>query len=125
MKTDSVEIFQTIRASLQPYTANGFTALTNSDDTYELWSEKAIDINGNEKDPVYFAGVKIIDNGVSFHLLPENYEIDLNAILEPSLINLQTEDSNFRVKKLDDTLMMQINDALVAGFTLFKQKGWV
>jgi hypothetical protein len=125
MKTDPVEIFQTIRASLQPYTANGFTALINSDDTYELWSEKAVDIEGNKKDPVYFAGVKISENGVSFYLIPENHEVDFKEIIQPDLLNLLQEESRFYVEELDDNLMMQINDALTAGFTLFKQKGWV
>ncbi|RZK56195.1 MAG: hypothetical protein EOO91_12585 [Pedobacter sp.] len=37
MKTDFVEIFQTIRANLQPYTASGFTARVNSETVYELW----------------------------------------------------------------------------------------
>ena len=43
MKTDLVEIFQTIRASLQPYAALGFSNRLNTDEVYDLWSDKNIE----------------------------------------------------------------------------------
>ncbi|WP_379090413.1 hypothetical protein [Pedobacter sp. UC225_65] len=74
MKTDFVEIFQTIRASLQPYTANGFTAKVNSETNYELWSEKNVDIEGREKDAVFFASVRILKGHVGFYFMPAYVE---------------------------------------------------
>ncbi len=125
MKTDFVEIFQTIRASLQPYTANGFTAKVNSETNYELWSEKNVDIEGREKDAVFFASVRILKGHVGFYFMPVYVEEEIKAIFHPDLLKLLKGKSCFHIKKLDDVLMTQIDDALVAGFTLYKQKGWV
>ncbi|MBB2144979.1 DUF1801 domain-containing protein [Pedobacter sp. LMG 31464] len=125
MKTDFVEIFQTIRAALQPYTANGFTARTNSDTVYELWSEKDVDIDGRKKDEVYFAGVKILKGHVGFYFMPVYAEAETKGLFHPSLLQLLKGKACFHIKKLDDILLDQITDALAKGFTIYKQKGWV
>ncbi len=125
MKTDVVEIFQTIRASLQPYTANGFTTRINSETYYELWSEKNIAIEGREKDAVFFASVRILKGHVGFYFMPIYADPALKTVIHPALLKLLKGKSCFHIKKLDDLLMGQIEDALAAGFTLYKQKGWV
>lgn len=126
MKTDSVEIFQTIRANLQPYTANGFTARVNSETIYELWSEKLFDANGDKIDVVPFASVSIEDDAVIFCLSSIDEEVDIAKILHPDLINLSTHGGAcFSISKIDDKLLDQIINALGINFTNFKQKGWV
>lgn len=125
MKTDLVEIFQTIRANMQPYTANGFKACTNSETTYELMSEKIVEIEGRKREGVSFAAIKILKEKVVLYFMPAYVEEDLKSLIHPDLFKLLKGKSCFHIKKLDDTLMEQINDALIAGFTLYKQKGWV
>ena len=41
MKTDLIEIFQTIRAQMQPYAVEGFKSKTNTDSEYHLCTEKS------------------------------------------------------------------------------------
>jgi hypothetical protein len=125
MKTDFVEIFQTIRAALQPYTANGFTARINSDTAYELWSEKDVEIEGEKREEVYFAGVKILKEYVGFYFMSEHAEQEMKAISHSNLLELLNGKSCFHIKKLDDVLLEQITDVLAKGFTIYKQKGWV
>ena len=126
MKTDVVEIFQTIRANLQPYTANGFTARVNSETVYELWSEKLFDANGDKIEVKPFASVSIEDDVVNFSLLSIDDDLDLSKIMHPDLLNLSEDGSASSViSEIDDKLTDQIINSLGMNFTNFKQKGWV
>lgn len=126
MKTDLVEIFQTIRANLQPYTANGFTARVNSETVYELWSEKLFDTEGEKIDAVPFASVNIEDESVQFCLLSTQSETELSKIIHPDLMQLSINGTScFNISNLDDKLLDQIISTLGANFTNFKQNGWV
>ena len=126
MKTDFVEIFQTIRAALQPYTANGFTARTNSDTAYELWSEKLFDANGEKVEIVPFASVAIEGDAVKFCILSMNEEIDFAKIFQSDLLRLSDDNGYcFSITKIDNNLLEHIINALSLNFTNFKQKGWV
>jgi len=125
MKTDFVEIFQTIRASLQPYTSNGFIAQENSETNYELWSERNIVVDGKEKHELFFASVKITKSNVEFHLMATDLENEINNIAHPELLKLLNGKSDFQLTKLDDNLMEQIDAALAAAYTIYKQKEWI
>ena len=108
MKTDLIEIFQTIRASMQPYAALGFDNRTNSETVYDLWSNKNVEINGEEHHEVFFASVTIKGGYVSFSLLPDHHGGEEK-----------------KVKELDDASLIEIDGALAAAFKEFKEKGWV
>jgi hypothetical protein len=125
MKTDLVEIFQTIRANLQPYTANGFVSRLNTDTTYDVWGTKEIDIADKKRDVVCFASVKIATDHVAFCLMAIKEDAELKNLVHADLLESLEGDVCFRITELDDNLVSHISDALVAGFTLFKQKGWV
>ena len=125
MKTDLVEIFQTIRANLQPYTANGFAARINSEDVYEVWADKQIDANGEKRDVVCFSSVTIKEDYVELCLTPITEEPTLQDVVHPDLMQLRSENSCFKITELDDAMVSKIADALTAGFTSYKQKGWV
>lgn len=125
MKTDFVEIFQTVRASLQPYATLGFSNRTNSEATYDLWSDKNILIEGRQRNEVFFASVEIHKGHVGFYFMPVYAEPDMKSIFDDNLLKLLKGKSCFHIKKLDDLLMGQIEDALAEGFRLYKERGWV
>lgn len=125
MKTDLVEIFQTIRANIQPYTASGFVNRINSDTAYDVWGTKEIDIKDKTRDVVRFASVKIENGYVSFCLTAIREEAELKNVIHADLLALLADDVCFHFTQLDDAMVEKISDALVAAFTLFKQKGWV
>jgi hypothetical protein len=107
MKTDFIEIFQTIRAELQPYAALGFTNRVNSEEEYDLWSEKNIkDQNVVER---FFACVKIETDHVSF------------------LYSSLTGDSQLseHISELDEVLKTKIDTALSSTYKKFKESEWV
>ena len=125
MKTDFVEIFQTIRASLQPYATLGFSNRTNSETIYDLWSDKNVEIEGKKRNEVFFASVQIFKGHVGFYFMPVYVEGDMKSIFDENLLKLLKGKSCFHIKKLDELLMGQIEDALAEGFRLYKEKGWV
>jgi hypothetical protein len=108
MKTDLIEIFQTIRASMQPYAALGFDNRTNSETVYDLWSNKNVEIAGEERHEIFFAGVSIENDHVKFNLLSDDLGGKQQAL-----------------KELDDAVLSEIEDALAAAFKDFKEKDWV
>jgi len=101
MKTDLVEIFQTIRAEMQPYTTMGFNARINSDTAYDLWKEPGF-VDGLETEERHFASVAIEDTYVEFEF-----------------------ETTTKITELDDVLLQQISNDLAAGFKEYKQNGWV
>lgn len=111
MKTDLVEIFQTIRASLQPYAALGFSNRLNTDETYDLWSDKNIEIDLEKRAETFFASVSIHEDHV---LLSTGFDYKL----------LETQ-SAIEIKQLDDVLLKQIEETFAAGYKMFKEREWV
>ena len=108
MKTDAVEIFQTIRAALQPYATLGFSNRINSDEEYDLWSDKNVKIEGLERNETFFACLKIEGDGVHFKYT------DADELV-----------SSKEIKELDDVLMKQIENELSIAYKYFKEQEWV
>ncbi|RZK44097.1 MAG: DUF1801 domain-containing protein [Pedobacter sp.] len=125
MKTDLVEIFQSIRAEMQPYATMGFENRENSDTAYDLWSEKQVIVEGKKRNELYFTGLVIRKGYVAFYYMPVYTEPDMKNVFHPALLKLLKGKSCFHIKKLDDTLLEQISQALAAGYRLYKQNEWV
>lgn len=125
MKTDLIEIFQTIRASLQPYVTLGFDNRINSETVYDLWSNKNVEIDGSSRNEVFFTSVAIKDNEVAVHVFPEDQKSNIQKISDPGLLELHSDEGYFKIGKLDDQLLAQIEDAIAAAFKIYKDKGWV
>lgn len=125
MKTDLIEIFQTIRAVLQPYASLGFNNRVNSETNYDLWSDKSVVIEGKKRHEVQFAAVMIHKTHVGFYFMPVYAEPEMKKIFDPAMLKLLKGKSCFHIKKLDDILLGHIEDALAEGYRLYKEKGWV
>jgi hypothetical protein len=126
MKTDFIEIFQTIRAVLQPYTLQGFSNRINSETTFDLWSDIDVVIDGRKRNEVYFGAVMILKGHVGFYFMPVYAEPEkMKEVFDPGLLKLLKGKSCFHIKKLDDSLLASIESALAEGFRLYKEKGWV
>jgi len=110
MKTDLIEIFQTIRAALQPYAALGFNNRTNSEEKYDLWSEKNLDIDGEKRNETFFVSADIREDHVAVDLLPEG---------------LPQHERTLVIKELDDLTLSLIEDKVAAGYKIFKEQEWV
>ena len=125
MKTDFVEIFQTIRASLQPYATLGFSNRTNSETMYDLWSDKNVVIEGRQRNEVFFASIEIHKEHVAFNFMPVYSTPDMQSVFDKNLLKLQKEKACFPIKELDEQLLNQIEESLAEGYRLYKERGWV
>ena len=92
---------------------------------YQLWSEKDVVIDGRPRDEVYFAGLIRQKQHVGFYFMPVYAEPERKELFSPELLALLKAKSCFHVKRLDDTLVGQIRDALGAGRRLYEERGWV
>ncbi|RZL20160.1 MAG: hypothetical protein EOO89_01105 [Pedobacter sp.] len=125
MKTDLIEIFQTIRASMQPYATLGFDNRINSETVYDLWSNKNVEIDGSSRNEVFFTSVAIKDNDIAVHVFPQDQKSHLQEINSPGLSDLKSDEGYFKIDKLDDQLLAQIEEAIAAAYKIYKDKGWV
>lgn len=124
MKTDLIEIFQTIRAQIQPYTIEGFKNKEDSEFAYHLCTEEQIALTELHKDEIYFFGTEVKDGYVGFYFNPIFTTQEMNSLFDVDLLNLLKQDNAYHITELDDLLLEQISNALEAGFKYYKQKGW-
>lgn len=110
MKTNLIEIFQTIRAALQPYATLGFNNRINSEQEYDLWVDKKVEIKGEERTEVFFASLKIAGDNVEINLLPDY---------------LSEHESPLLIRELDAVHLNQIEGKVAAGYKIFKENEWV
>ena len=95
------------------------------DSKYDLWSFKDIEIAGRKRKEVYFAGIIIQSNYVGFYYMPIYTDASLKDVFKPELLSLLKGKSCFHIKKLDERLEGQIEEALHKGYALYKRRGWI
>jgi hypothetical protein len=91
----------------------------------QLWSEREVVIEGRWRPEVYFAGVIAQKGYVGFYFMPVYTHADRRDLFAPGLLGLLRGKSCFHVKRLDDALQGEIDDALARGFELYRERGWV
>ena len=111
MKTNLVEIFQTIRASLQPYAVLGFTNRSNTEEIYDLWSDKNIKQGSEVQSETFFASIQIKDNHV---LMSTGFDKEQLGI-----------PSSTEIKKIDELKLSEIEQHVATVYKKFKEKEWV
>lgn len=92
---------------MQPYTVQGFSNRENSETVYDLWSDKNVVVNGEERTEIRFASLEIA---------PENIVL---------LLELPEDNQSFQIEKLDEELLIEIESALANGFRIYKEKAWI
>jgi hypothetical protein len=91
----------------------------------QLWSEKAVEIDGRKRAEVCFAGLIVQKSYVGFYFMPVHTDDQRRALFAPELLALLRGKSCFHVKRLDDELLGHVGAALEAGFELYRKRGWV
>lgn len=113
MKTDLIEIFQTVRASIQPFAAMGLRVDEHSENRYQLSAHESL----------LFAKLDLDVTEVRLCLLDSAiYSKYTNNF--PKIVNLNA-DGCIAIKSLDDQLLNDIETSLAEGYKVYKQEGWV
>ncbi|WP_293787196.1 hypothetical protein [uncultured Pedobacter sp.] len=120
MKTDLVEIFQTIRAGLQPYASQGYTVHENSENGYDLFSEKNIERNGEKITERFFAGVYINGDAVEVKVNTAEFSAENHH-----LNDFGHHQAGLKISALDDTKLKEVETLVEIIHTNFKEKEWI
>ena len=118
------ESFEKLKELLVKYSPP-FTPKADTERWYDLYSVKDVEVWGRKRKEVYFAGIIIQKAYVGFYYMPVYAEPEVKTLFKPELLKLLKGKSCFHIKKLDEELMRQIEQALADGFEMYKQRGWV
>ncbi|QPH40309.1 hypothetical protein [Pedobacter endophyticus] len=120
MKTDPVEIFQSIRASVQPYGVLGYTVHENSEKGYDLYSEKNVQTENGKTTERFFVGIYINDQAVDVKLNTEEFTTS-----NQELINFGDNRAGMTITQLDDAKLKEIATFVEIIHQNFKEKDWI
>jgi hypothetical protein len=120
MKTDLVEIFQTIRAGIQPYASRGYTVHKNSEKEYDLFSEKNILVEGEKSTERFFVGIYIEADKVDVRL----NTVDLKTSNQ-NLLSFGKHQNGFSLVDLDSEKLKEVLLFVEIIHTHFKEKKWI
>jgi hypothetical protein len=121
---DLQEIFTAIRKEMAAYQPP-LQPKTDTERYYDLWSFKDLVIEGRKRKEIFFAGVIIQKEHVGFYFMPVYAEPHVKGLIKPELLKLLKGKSCFHLKKLDEELTTQIQQALKNGFASYKERSWV
>jgi hypothetical protein len=121
---DLQAIFDTLKPLLQAYQPP-LAPKADAATSFDLWSFKALEIEGRKRKEVFFAALIIQKSYVGFYFMPVYVNSELVTVFQPELLRCLKGKSCFHIKKLDETLLAQIESALKIGFEMYQQRGWV
>jgi hypothetical protein len=116
-RTDFQEVFDKLKAILQPYESK-MVVVADSDDHYALETTHVM----KNKHRVYFGGVKIGKNYVSYHLMPVYALKELRMAISPELKKRMQGKSCFNFSVPDEKLFQQLAKLTKTGFQRFTSK---
>lgn len=121
---EKIRVFAELRELLTQYSPP-FQPKNDSEKYYDLWFFKDLVIEGRKRKEVYFAGIIIQKDYVGFYFMPVYAEPEVKLFFKPELLSRLKGKSCFHIKALTPELREQIRVALVQGFEIYKQRGWV
>jgi hypothetical protein len=115
MSNDFGPIFARLKSLMEPYEAQ-LNLNANNAENYVLIASRL----GPNKKPLWFGGVQIKKNYVSFHLMPVYMYPDLLVDVSEGLRKRMQGKSCFNFKKEDETLFNELDDLIKRSFERFK-----
>lgn len=122
--TDLPGIFAALKDLLKAYQPP-FSPKTDREGYFDLWSFKSVVFAGRKRKEIFFAGIIIQKGYVGFYFMPVYVEAEVKTTFSPELLALLKGKSCFHIKKLDETLVFQIQNALKTGFEVYRRNEWV
>ena len=120
MKTNLVEIFQTIRAGLQPYASRGYTVHENSDTGYDLYSEKNVETTEEKVTERFFVGIYINNQNIELKL---NFTKFKNS--NQSLSDFGNNKLGLKITELSNEKQKEVERLVEIIHVNFKENEWV
>ena len=124
MQLDQAELIYQKLSECLARTIPPMVLRVQTDTNLEVWSGKVVELFGQKRDGLYFAGLVKRRTYLSFYYMPIYMEPSFGAKLSPLLVACQSGKSCFHIKELDDALQAAIEDALELGVACFVDHGW-
>jgi hypothetical protein len=119
-----VEIFDSIKAIMKPYEKGTLKAFGEKNGMYNLVSFKPVEIEGRKRSELYFVSIMVQKGYVGFHYLPVYMNPHPEKLVQPELLKCLKGKACFHIRKNDDVIMKQIEQALETGYNFYKERGW-
>lgn len=121
---ERLQIFKRLKLILSRYSPP-LTAVSDYESRYELVSKKQVMYRGKQAEQVYFGAVIIQSAYVGLYLSAVYDEpANLERIGEDLRRKLKGK-SCFHIKKLDDSLALEVEQAVKTGFEYYKREGMI
>jgi hypothetical protein len=117
---DFTPVFAALRALLLPY-ADPLDCPVDHPDAFSLYTRHLL----KNKQLLWFGGVQIKKNYVSYHLMPVCTHPDLLASLSPELQKRMQGKSCFNFTTADPALFAELADLTAAGFREYGRQGYL
>jgi hypothetical protein len=118
------EIFDKIRVMFQKY-APPLTVMMDTDERYDLYSKKEVELFGRAYKEIYFGSVILKPKYIGFYFMPIYVFPDMLKNVPEALKKLQTGKSCFHIKKYDDEIFKSIEKLMKEGFEMYKKHQYV
>jgi hypothetical protein len=118
--SDYTELFTELRAIMLPFADQLERKVDSADQLY--LDTRHLMKNGQ---PLWFGGVQIKKRYVSYHLMPLYLNPALLEGISPALSKRMQGKSCFNFNKLDPALFQQLAELTEAGFSDYRDKGYV
>jgi len=120
MPEDFPVVFQQLKNVIAVY-APPLIVKKETGKEYHLYSTKHIELAGRKYDEIYFAGVIIHKQFVSFYFFPLYTHPHFFADIPTEFKKYLKGKSCFNIKKLDLEILNQVKQLLQKGFDLYKK----
>lgn len=120
-----IPIFNAIHKLLSVYEKGTIKKRGGKDGQVALVSEKELIIEGRKRSEIHFAAALIQKGYVGFYFMPIYAQTQMKKVFKPELLKCLKGKSCFHIKQNDSVLLAQIKEALVIGYKMYKEKGWV
>jgi hypothetical protein len=113
-------LFAALRAILQPYAAQ-LDGVADREGEFSLNTRHLLE----NKRPLWFGGVQVKKNYVSYHLMPVYVNPQLLADLSPGLRKRMQGKSCFNFTAVDETLLVELAELTAVAFQDYQRQGYV
>jgi hypothetical protein len=118
--TEFSNVFKELREIIRPY-ADSLDCKTDSDSEIYVNTYHKL----KNKKPLWFGGVEIKKNYVSYHLMPVYVNPDLLINISPELKKRMQGKSCFNFRISDEVLFRELADLTKSGYEDYKKRGYI
>jgi len=118
-----VPIFNAIKKLLLPYEKGSIRVRGGTGGQIVLVSDKPVEVGGKKREELWFAGALVQRGYVGFYFMPVQDAAAKKDMFKPELLKCLKGKSCFHIKKMDQAIFKQMEEALAKGYRSYKERG--